>query len=103
MISRFSTITWILFFCVAASLLYLVKYRVQDVKDEVVALQQNIDEEQESIQLLKAEWSYLNRPDRLEHLALQYLSLQPISPVHMVNWDDVPLKDHTLAKAEGVD
>lgn len=102
MIARFSTITWVVFFCVAASALYLVKYRVQDVKDDVKELEASIEAEQESLQLLHAEWAYLNRPERLQQLAQQYLSLQPVSPERMLRWDDVPLKSSTVAAAQEV-
>lgn len=101
MIARFSTITWILFFCIAASALHLVKYRVQDVKDDVVALQTSIDAEHQSLQLLQAEWSYLNRPERLQQLSARYLSMQPISPEHMVRWSDVPMKTSKVADVTG--
>lgn len=97
--SRFSGFTWMILFCVAASALYLVKYRVMDVKDEVAALSQQLAQEKESIRLLDAEWSYLNRPERLEALSAAYLSLEMISPDRVSEWSDLPSEGAEMVTA----
>jgi hypothetical protein len=53
--------------------LFLTSENVQDRQKEYRALvaQNNIN--RENIRILKAEWTYLNRPDRLEQLANAYL------------------------------
>ena len=33
--------------------------------------------------VLRAEWSYLNRPDRLSELASRHLALGPVAPVQV--------------------
>lgn len=58
--------------------LYLVKYSVQNIQREVVAMKDNVAREQESLHLLKAEWAYLNRPARLRQLAERHLELVPL-------------------------
>lgn len=102
MIARFSGVTWMILFCVAASALYLVKYRVMDVKEEVAQVQQEIVAEQQSIHLLNAEWAYLNRPQRLEQLARQYLSMEAISPSRIIQWEELPSAPETVAQVQGV-
>jgi cell division protein FtsL len=52
---------------------YLVKYSVQDVQRNVGTLKSQLASEKESLHLLNAEWSYLNRPDRLRELADRHL------------------------------
>ncbi|MES2984076.1 MAG: cell division protein FtsL [Pseudomonadota bacterium] len=66
--------------CIAALFMgvYLVKYSVQDVQRDVVALRSELAVEKESLHLLNAEWAYLNRPDRLRHLADRHLDLVPL-------------------------
>ena len=58
--------------------LYLVKYSVQNIQREVVAMKENLGREKESLHLLKAEWAYLNRPERLRQLAERHLDLVPL-------------------------
>lgn len=100
MTSKFSTLAWMVFFALAALGLYLVKYQVQDVKDEVTALEAKVRQEKQAIGLLQAEWSYLNHPERLESLSQHYLDLQMFSPEMVRQWRDVPMKSQTVAIAE---
>jgi hypothetical protein len=58
--------------------LYLVKYTVQDVQRNVTQAKISLAVEKESLHLLKAEWAYLNRPDRLRQLADRHLDLVPL-------------------------
>ena len=67
--------------CIAALFMgvYLVKYSVQNIQREVAATRVELAREKESLHLLKAEWAYLNRPDRLNRLASRHLNLVPLS------------------------
>jgi cell division protein FtsL len=66
--------------CIAmlAAGVYLVKYSVQDVQRNVAAVKRDLAAERESLHLLKAEWAYLNRPERLRKLADRHLDLVPL-------------------------
>ena len=48
---------------------YKENYRTQASLRRVADLQQKIAAQREAISVLKAEWAYLNRPDRLRDLA----------------------------------
>lgn len=48
---------------------YRENYATQDALREVVALQDEIAGLRESLAIQRAEWAYLNRPDRLRELA----------------------------------
>lgn|GEM_PF-6317259 len=85
---RFSTFSWYLLvalFAVSSFALYMVKYRVEDIHREVSLLQRELANEQESYVLLQAEWSYLNRPERLRKLADKYLNLKTPSAHHVAD------------------
>lgn len=97
MTNRLSTITWFGLFALAAFSLYLVKYRVQDVRDEVVALQSELAKEKEALVILDAEWSYLNRPERLRQLSQRYLHLSPLSPGALIDISALPFRDMRVA------
>ncbi len=70
--------TLIAFACAVASGtgLFVISQRVQRAEHHLAALQDSKAKEQDSIHVLRAEWDYLNRPDRLEALSRQYLDMQ---------------------------
>ncbi|MEQ9693733.1 cell division protein FtsL [Shimia sp. SDUM112013] len=62
---------------------YRENYRTQNMISETADLQRQIGAAHERLSVLRAEWAYLNRPDRLRDLAelnfdrLQLLPLRP--------------------------
>ncbi len=48
---------------------YKENYRTKAAIDEMTAVRQNIAGLRETLGVLRAEWAYLNRPDRLQELA----------------------------------
>lgn len=85
-------------FAAAALALHLVKYWVQDVRKDVVAMESELAREKEDVHLLKAEWAYLNRPERLRELSQKYLSVEPMSSTRVAAWESLPSRadDATL-------
>lgn len=97
MISRLSSYSLFILFALLASGLYLVKYQVQDLKNNNIALQHKIESEQLALRMLEAEWVYLNRPDRLENLVQKYLPMQAMVPTQVVQWTDIPARPTAVA------
>lgn len=68
---------------VCATWAYRVNYATQEALNRVADLRRAIAAEREALDVLKAEWAYLNRPDRLRALVtahfetLQLIDLQP--------------------------
>lgn len=61
--------------------LFYITFQVEALETELTQLNRDILEEQDSVHVLKAEWSYLNRPDRLEKLTTRLLpGLGELSP-----------------------
>ena len=78
--------TTVLFVFLAAALslaLFSLKYQVQDLEDEFVALNRSILAERRATHVLEAEWSYLNDPVRLAALAARHLGLRPVESEQM--------------------
>lgn len=79
-----------------AVVLMSIKYQVQAYEEELVHLNDRIAQEKQTIQILKAEFSYLTEPDRLRGLATQHLGLVPIEPAQLATFAgfDDPRFDH---------
>ncbi|PWC75152.1 hypothetical protein [Azospirillum sp. TSH64] len=76
----------------AGGVLFQTSYDVQDLEEKLAGLNRKIILEQESIQVLKAEWSYLNDPTKLEQMAQAYLTLQPTEPRQYMAMDMIPMR-----------
>ncbi len=80
---------------VVISLAYWVyneNYATQEKLREISTLQRDIGLQREELAVLKAEWAYLNRPDRLRNLAVinyDYLGLLPIAPEQFSSVDSI--------------
>ncbi|HRW60942.1 MAG: hypothetical protein KF815_14570 [Rhodospirillales bacterium] len=80
-----------------AVVLMAIKYQVQAYEEELAHLNDRIVQEKQTIQILKAEFSYRTEPDRLRGLATQYLGLVPIEPAQLATFaglDDPRFDQH---------
>lgn len=88
---RGMTILWtVLALCVGVGL-FLLKYEVQSLEEKLARLNGEIRHNQESIHILKAEWSYLNDPERLRELNERHLSLKAFRPDQIVSIAELPM------------
>ena len=76
---KLTSLTSLLLALLSGAALFWVSQQVQQVEREQRQLMASITEEQESMRVLKAEWDYLNRPERLEQLSSKYLNMTPVS------------------------
>jgi len=82
------TIALTVFLAIALSIgVFRITYQVDELEQELSELNKQILEEQETIHILKAEWSYLNDPNRLEDLARRHLGLEAMQGNQLVNMD----------------
>jgi len=79
---------------------YQMKYEVQRLEDRLARVNRQILTDQEAIQILKAEWSYLNQPAHLQAMASRFLQLEPVQIRQMVTLASLPTRRDTMvAKA----
>jgi cell division protein FtsL len=78
--SRFVTFLWLAIAGMGALALYQLKHEVIALEKELARLNRDIVREQEAIHVLRAEWSHVNQPQRLQSLAQRHLDLQPMAP-----------------------
>ena len=69
--------------------LYQVKHLITKKEMKLAQIQNNIKNAQSNIKILKAELSYLKRPDRIEKIALDKLGLREVSPTEIWNLKDL--------------
>ena len=79
--------------------LYQIKHFITKKEIELTQIQNNIKSVKSDINILKAELSYLKRPDRIEKIALNRLGLREILPTDI--WDLKDLVDATDILSNG--
>ena len=79
--------------------LYQIKHFITKKEIELTQIQNNIKSAKSDIKILKAELSYLKRPDRIEKIALNRLGLREILPTDIWNLKD--LLDATVTFSNG--
>lgn len=74
----------------AAVVVYDVKYSATYEAQKVARLNNEIAHEREKIAMLKAEWSVLSAPDRIQRLATKYLGMKPLPVTHIGGFASLP-------------
>jgi cell division protein FtsL len=69
---------------------YTIKYETTLEAEQLQKIRMKAQRERDAIAVLKAEWQYLNRPDRVQALAERHLDLQPFSVTQVVRISDIP-------------
>jgi hypothetical protein len=69
--------------------LYQLKYSVETLRQRAVALDRQIVADEDSIDVLQAEWALLTRPQRLQKLSGRFLELTPLQPEQIVLLPDL--------------
>ena len=72
--------------------LYHLKQEVQGLEHRLASVKAAIARDREAIRVLKAEWSYLNRPARLARLARRFLRLRALAPGQIRTFADLPAR-----------
>ena len=80
--------------------LYQIKHFITKKEIELAQIQNNIKSAKSDINILKAELSYLKRPDRIEKIALEKLGLREILPTDIWNLNDLVNATNILSNGE---
>jgi hypothetical protein len=79
----------------AAVFVFQVKYRAEAVAEDAARLQREVDQENETLSLLEAEWSLLIQPARVQALVERHadlLKLQPLDPMQITKLENLPMR-----------
>lgn len=84
----------------AALTLYQLKHEVAALEAEHTRLARELAAERDAIHVLKAEWAFLDRPQRLATLAARHLELVPLGAEKIITIGALPWAMTTLAEAD---
>lgn len=87
----------------AGGALFQVAFEVSELDDELARLNHEIRADRDAIHVLRAEWSFLNQPERLEELTRRHLDLLPASGAQIAGTGAVPVMPQEAAPATGSD
>ncbi|ROP84108.1 hypothetical protein EDC65_3456 [Stella humosa] len=89
---RITLAFWIGLVCALGYGVFQVKYEVQEMEARLAQLNRGIISDRQAIHVLRAEWSYLNQPTRLDQLTKRHLPLAPIAASQIGRIEDVPFR-----------
>jgi len=90
-------LTWILFILPVALGLFYVKHIVENLEEDLSALEKSIYSDKDEVHVLRAEWAYLSRPERVQKLAANYLELEPASGAQIADVKAIPFPTEEVA------
>jgi len=96
--NRLSLPIWMLVIVVAGFCMFEVKFAVQELEARLTATNRQIQQDEDALRVLKAEWSYLNEPDRLADLNRRHIGLAPVAARQMIGIEDLPVRPATPAE-----
>lgn len=74
----------------AAAWVYKIKFEATLQAERVSKMRVEIRRERDAIAILRAEWTQLDRPDRIQALALRHLKLKPVEVAQFDRLDKLP-------------
>jgi len=93
---RLRSLFWLLLISATGFAMFGVKYQVQALEDQFARINRATAAEQHEIRVLDAEWAYLTRPETLDAMNRQFLSLAPISTKQLrTTVADIPMRPPT--------
>lgn len=90
--TRFLSVLGLVLLVASSFGLYRLKYEVQRLDRQADALERANHTERQTIQVLQAEWTYLNQPQRIQELSDRFLHLKPVEPSQIARIEDIPLR-----------
>jgi hypothetical protein len=89
-------IVWIALAAAVVAAMFHISFEVEKLEARLHDVNRQIVREQEAIHVLQAEWSYLNRPQRLEALSQELLpNLTPVASTQFTTFARLPKRHET--------
>lgn len=90
---KLTAMLWAALTVVVGISLFLLKYEVQGLEDQLRGTYAKIEHDKTSIRVLEAEWTYLNDPGRLRRLSEQHLGFTAPIASQIITLSQLPYKN----------
>ena len=70
-------------------LIYELKFETRRLESRAAELTKSIEDEKDNLAVMRAEWSLVSSPGRVEQMAGKLLGLQPVKPEQIVPFEDI--------------
>ncbi|NBC31047.1 MAG: hypothetical protein GVY13_00040 [Alphaproteobacteria bacterium] len=80
---RPAVLIWLVLIAAASAFVYVTGRQVDALEAQLERVNRQIVAESEAIRVLRSEWSYLNRPERLRSLVRELTALEPAGVGHI--------------------
>jgi cell division protein FtsL len=97
---KFANFLLVVMTLVTASTLYSLEHKTRGQERIIAKGKAQMLDQSEAIKLLKAEWSSLTRPERLQRLAEQTLGMKRIEPDQFVTAAEMPARVEALVTVD---
>jgi len=95
-------VMWAALTVVVGISLFMLKYQVQALEDQLHATHTQIEKDKSAIRVLQAEWTYLNDPGRLRRLSEQHLGFAAPTAKQVATMAQLPYRQGQVPAPEGV-
>lgn len=103
MILRMLNLVVIAALILAAAYVYRIKFDSTVQAERLARIRSQVRHERDTIAALRAQWSELDNPARIETLAKRFLPLKPIAPTQFDKLDNLPDRAPDLVTPDGKD
>lgn len=97
---KFANFTLVLLTLGTASMLYNLEHATRREERAIAKANAKMVDTAEAIKLLKAEWSSLTRPERIQLLAQQHLGMKPLEADQIITATELPIRLQALTQTE---
>lgn len=94
------TLAWIGLVISLAVAVFQVEFRVEGLRAELTEINRQLEEDQQAIHVLKAEWAFLTYPDRIRTAAAKHLKTESAGVQQIARIEDIPLRPVVVASGE---
>ena len=98
MMGRLSVIIALALLLGSAIYAYGIKYDTIVLGEQIARQKIKIQKEKDQIALLKAEWQFLNRPDRIQALSDLQGDMAALHAQQIVRWSDIAMRNGVTAQ-----
>jgi cell division protein FtsL len=97
---KYANVTLVLLTLATASMLYNLEHTTRGEERVIAKATAQMVDTAESIKLLKAEWSSLTRPERIQLLAEQHLGMKQLDADQIITATELPVRLEALTQTE---